>query len=34
MGAVGADLAHIAEVFEHRQDGFQNPAHRRDRDTA
>ena len=26
MGAVGADLAHIAEVFEHRQDGFQDRA--------
>jgi hypothetical protein len=25
---VAADLAHIAEVFEHGQDGFQNPAQR------
>ena len=25
---VGADLAHIAEVFEHRHDGCQQPAHR------
>jgi hypothetical protein len=28
MGAVGADLPHVAEVFEYRQDGFQKPAHR------
>ena len=23
-GIVGADLTHVAEVFEHRDDGFQN----------